>query len=161
MIIFLLTIALFISSVVTEILLFRYNDKHPHIFKNENEMTKEEIKQDKRNERAEKFAMINLVPLFILLFVILISGFFVVHDNLPAYRDTILKEKALIIYKIENNEYESNSEMISAIDDFNNDVIEARKYLENPWISWYRSRHYKTINPIEYTIDVNGVTYKN
>lgn len=84
---------------------------------------------------------------------------FVCH--LPAEKDTILSEKSLIIYKAQTGEYEDNGDMVRAIDDFNDDLIKKKKALENPWINWYVSRHYKDIEPINYTIDLEGVEYKN
>ena len=161
MIVFLGLIGLFALLIVAEILLGKYCDKHPPIFKKEEEMTKEELKQHKRTDRAEGLILFNILPLIILFVIIGVSSVFVIRDNLPAYRDEILKEKSLIIYKIENGEYDSNSEMISAVDDFNEKVEDARKGLDNPWVSWYHSRHYRDINPIEYEINVDGVTYKN
>ena len=161
MIIFLTLIGLFILFIVAEILLSKYCDKHPYSFKAEEEMTKEETKQNKRINRAEDIIIFNILPIIILIVAILVSGIIIGRNNLPGYRDEILKEKALIIYKIENNEYESNSIMISAVDDFNNKVEDARKGLNNPWINWYKSRHYKDINQIEYEINVDGITYKN
>ena len=161
MIIFLSLITLFVLLIIVEILLFRYCGKQECIIMPEDKMTPEQTKQKKKYDRAENTSFVLLIPTLILLFVVIFSSIFVIRDNLPAHRDKILKEKALIIYKIENDEYESNSEMISAIDDFNDEVIKSQKALENPWISWFYSRHYKTINPIEYSIDVNGVTYQN
>lgn len=114
----------------------------------------------KKWEKREGFALKMLVPTFLLGLIVVLStvGF---TQHLPGHKDELLAEKSLIIYKAQNGEFEDNGDMIRAIDDFNDDLASKKKALESPWTNWYVSRHYKDIEPINYTIDLEDIEYKN
>lgn len=116
-------------------------------------LPKEEKKKYKKENIKNVSFVVAVLVFFVMLFFVAINTYTSIWINLPRYRDEILKEKSLIIYKIEHNEYETDVEMITEINEFNEDVEKAKKRLKNPWINWYTSRHYKDIDAINYTID--------
>ena len=125
-----------------------------------NALSPEEQKKYRKWEKIERRALTLLVPVFLLSLAVVLTTVSFMH-HLPAEKDKILSEKSLIIYKAQTGEYEDNGDMVRAIDDFNDDLEKKKKALESPWTNWFVSRHYKDIEPINYTIDLEGVEYKN
>lgn len=165
MIIYLICTVLFVVSLITTIFA---NKKAGQIGSGLRLLSNEEIEKldeqqkstYKKWERRESFALKMLAPTLILglVFVLSTVGF---TQHLPGHKDELLAEKSLIIYKAQNGEFEDNGDMVKAIDDFNDNLESKKKALESPWTNWYVSRHYKNIEPINYTIDLEGVEYKN
>ena len=131
--------------------LFRTAQEQKETFENDK---KEYIKNDFKENATIAIFLANIV----LALFVLVSGVVAVTRNIPSYRDTILEDKALIIYKIENGEYESDVEMLEAISEFNAQLNRHCENLDNYWINWYYSRHYATVEPINYRIDIPGVS---
>ena len=165
MIVFFIITTLFIVSLAAAILTHKKSktfDSDMKLLSDEeiNKLTEDEKIKYQKWEGLEGWNLKLLVPtiLFGLIFVLSIANF---ANHLPGERDRILSEKSLIIYKVQNGEYEDNGDMIAAIDEFNDDLKRKQKALENPWVNWYVSRHYKDVEPINYTIDLEGIEYKN
>ena len=117
---------------------------------------------DKKEEKTGWF-VISLFVAIILTVVSICSSIVPLLINSQFNKEDILSEKALIIYKINNNEYENDIDMIEDISKFNKSLIKAKKNRQNKWISWYISKHYETIEPIEYNIEFNSsdiITHK-
>ena len=160
MIIIILSILALIVCTVFTIKLFRKSKLPFRTMDEQKELLekdkKEYLKTDVKENASIAVALFNIIlALFVLVSIIL-----AVARNVPAYRDDIIEEKALIIYKIEHGEYETDADMVEDIGKFNDTVATHRKCLDNPWVNWYYSRHYKTIEPINYTIDIDGVVYR-
>lgn len=165
MIIYLICTMLFVVSLIVTILV---NKKAGQIGSGLSLLSDEEVEKLDEQQKAtykkwkkrEAFALKMLVPTFLFGLIVILStvGF---RQHLPGYKDELLAEKSLIIYKAQNGEFEDNGDMIKAIDDFNDDLKSKKKALESPWINWYVSRHYKDIKPINYTIDLEDIEYKN
>ena len=165
MIVFFIITTLFIVSLAAAILTHKKSKTFGSDMKllsdeEINKLTEDEKIKYQKWEGLEGWNLKLLVPtvLFGLLFVLSIANF---TNHLPGERDRILSEKSLIIYKAQNGEYEDNGDMITAIDEFNDDLKRKQKAIENPWVNWYVSRHYKDVEPINYTIDLEGIEYKN
>lgn len=165
MILYFIITFLFILSIVLLVMVTKKSKSYGNDMKmltnqEVEQLPEEEKKKYKKWESLQEWELRLLIPLFLLALIFGLSTVGFMH-HLPAERDKILAEKSLIIYKAQNGEYKDNGDMISAIDEFNDDVASKKKALENPWINWFVSRHYKDIDPINYTIDLEGVEYKN
>ena len=112
-------------------------------------LTKEKGEKDKRAKVIKRTGMVVAVLTFVGIVILSIA---VIGCQANTTEESLEMERVYLIYKVQNNEY--NSSTVKRIEQYNDGIKDAQKYIKNPFIGIFYTKAETEAEPIRYEITI-------
>lgn len=112
-------------------------------------LTKEKGEKDKQAKLIKRAGAVVAVLTFIGIVILSIG---VIGCQANTTEESLEMERVYLIYKVQNNEY--NSSTVKRIEQYNDGIKDAQKYIKNPFIGIFYTKAETEAEPIRYEITI-------